>query len=110
MRPGDFTKEGVLNDVKIKDASYVLVVAEELCGISDESIDARSFLACNLIRNINLDIYIIAQFLNIETAGILKKTVNNIEIVVSDDITGGLLSRSIAAPWHIKTCKFLDYS
>ena len=49
-------KRGALNDVNIKDSSYVLVVAEELRGISDESIDARSFLACNMIHNINPDI------------------------------------------------------
>ncbi len=98
MRPGDFTEEGVLNDVNIKDSSYVLVVAEELRGISDESMDARSFLACNLIHNINPDIYIIAQLLNVENSGILRKTVNNIEIVVSDDMTVGLLSSPIVTP------------
>lgn len=31
-------------------------------------------------------------------AGILRKTVNKIEIVVSDDITGELLSSSIVTP------------
>ncbi|MCP5006789.1 MAG: hypothetical protein GY941_23020, partial [Planctomycetes bacterium] len=47
VKHGDFAKESVLNDVSIKNANCVIVVAEELRGISDESIDARSFLACN---------------------------------------------------------------
>ncbi|MHC4453108.1 MAG: ion transporter [Planctomycetota bacterium] len=98
VKHGDFTKEVILNDVNINHASYVLVVAEELRGISDESIDARSFLACNLIRKINPDIYIVAQLLNRENVGILKETVKNIEIIISDDITGALLSSAIVAP------------
>ncbi len=98
VKHGDFTKEGILNDVNIKNASYVLVVAEELRGISDESIDARSFLACNLIHNNNPDIYIIVQLLNTENANILRKTMNHIEIIISDDITGSLLSNSIINP------------
>jgi voltage-gated potassium channel len=98
LKQGDFTKETVLNDVNVKDAHYVIVVAEELRGISDESIDARSFLACNLIHHINPDIYIIAQLLNTENAGILKKTVKNVEVIISDDITGGLLSSSLITP------------
>ena len=98
IKHGDFTKESVLDDVNIKNASYVIVVAEELRGISDESIDARTFLACNLTSNMNPDIYIVAQLLNTENVKILKKTVHNIEIIVSDDITGGLLSRSIISP------------
>lgn len=98
VKQGDFTKEGTLNDVNVKDARYVIVVAEELRGISDESIDARSFLACNLIHHINPGIYIIAQLLNTENAGILKKTVKNVEVIISDDITGGLLSSSLLTP------------
>jgi voltage-gated potassium channel len=98
VKHGDFTKESILNDVSIKNASSVIVVAEELRGISDESVDARSFLACNLIRKINPDIYIVAQLLNRENASILKDTVNNIEIIISDDITGAMLSTSILAP------------
>lgn len=98
VKRGDFTKESILNDVSIKNASSVIVVAEELRGISDESVDARSFLACNLIRKINPDIYIVAQLLNRENASILKDTVNNIEIIISDDITGAMLSTSILAP------------
>ncbi len=98
IKHGDFTKESILNDVSIKNASSVIVVAEELRGISDESIDARSFLACNLIRKINPDIYIVAQLLNRENASILKDTVSNIEIIISDDITGAMLSTSILAP------------
>ncbi len=73
-------------------------MAEELRGISDESIDARSFLACNLIRKINPDIYIVAQLLNRENASILEDTVKNVEIIISDDITGAMLSTSILAP------------
>jgi len=98
VKHGDFTKESILNDVSIANASSVIVVAEELRGISDESVDARSFLACNLIRKINPDIYIVAQLLNRENASILKDTVNNIEIIISDDITGAMLSTSILAP------------
>ncbi|MFQ5964023.1 MAG: ion transporter [Candidatus Scalinduaceae bacterium] len=98
VKHGDFAKEGILKDVNIKNASYVIVVAEELRGISDESIDARSFLACNLIHNHNPDIYMIVQLLNTENANILRKTINNIEIIVSDNITGGLLSNSIINP------------
>ncbi len=98
VKHGDFTKESILNDVSIKNASCVIVVAEELRGISDESVDARSFLACNLIRKINPEIYIVAQLLNRENASILKDTVNNIEIIISDDITGAMLSSSILAP------------
>ena len=98
VKHGDFTKESILNDVSIANASSVIVVAEELRGISDESVDARSFLACNLIRKINPDIYIVAQLLNKENASILKDTVNNIEIIISDDITGAMLSTSILAP------------
>ncbi|MCP5006793.1 MAG: hypothetical protein GY941_23040 [Planctomycetes bacterium] len=98
VKHGDFTKESILNDVSIKNASCVIVVAEELRGISDESIDARSFLACNLIRKINPDIYIVAQLLNRENASILEDTVQNVEIIISDDITGAMLSTSILAP------------
>ncbi len=98
IKHGDFTKESILNDVSIVHANRVIVVAEELRGISDESIDARSFLACNLIRKINPDIYIVAQLLNRENASILNDTVNNIEIIISDDITGAMLSTSILAP------------
>ncbi len=98
VKQGDFTKEPVLNDVNVKDAQYVIVVSEELRGISDESIDARSFLVCNLIYNINPDVYMIAQLLNTENEKILKKTVPHIETIISDDITGGLLSSSIVSP------------
>ncbi|HJP18781.1 MAG TPA: ion transporter [Nitrospinota bacterium] len=95
LKRGDFTKEGVLNDVNIADANSVIVVAEELRGISDESVDARSFLACNLIHSINPDVYVIVQLLNTENAKLLKNTIKDIEIIISDDITGGLLSNSI---------------
>lgn len=98
LKHGDFTKEGVLNDVNIREASCVIVVAEELRGISDESIDARSFLACNLIHSMNPDICVIAQLLNTENAKLLKNTIKDIEIIISDDITGGLLSHSIINP------------
>ena len=98
VKHGDFTKESILNDVSVKNASCVIVVAEELRGISDESIDARSFLASNLIRKINPDIYIVAQLLNRENASILEDTVKNVEIIISDDITGAMLSTSILAP------------
>ncbi|MBQ08541.1 MAG: hypothetical protein CMD96_01990 [Gammaproteobacteria bacterium] len=94
IKRGDFTKEGVLSDVNIVGANSVIVVAEELRGISDESVDARSFLACNLIHSINPDIYVIVQLLNTENAKLLKNTIKDIEIIISDDITGGLLSNS----------------
>jgi len=115
VKHGDFTKESILNDVSIANASSVIVVAEELRGISDESVDARSFLACNLIRKINPDIYIVAQLLNRENASILKDTVNNIEIIISDDITGAMLSTSILAPGTSKgkhseiTCQQIEW-
>ncbi|MBT4518950.1 MAG: hypothetical protein HOC23_03000 [Halieaceae bacterium] len=98
LKHGDFTKESVLLDVNIADASCIIVVAEELRGISDESIDARSFLACNLIKNINPQSHIIAQLLNRENAKLLEQTMDSVEIVISDDITGGLLSNSIINP------------
>lgn len=107
LKQGDFTKEAVLNDVNVKEASYVIVVSEELRGISDESIDARSFLACNLIQNINPNLYIIAQLLNTENGKILRKTVKNVEIIISDDITGGLLSSSLLTPGTTKLVRTL---
>lgn len=87
---GDFSDEAALIQAHIKDASRVLILADESNSYSPLEIDSRTVLAVITIENLTPDIYVAAELLNSKFEKHLKLAHCD-EIILANDYERNLV-------------------
>ncbi len=94
-KKGDFAKEEVLKNAGVENADIVIILAEKLPQLTEDSIDARSILTAMLVRDLNHGVNIIVEILSRENANTLKRKKIADYIIVDGEIVGSMISKFI---------------
>ncbi len=95
---GDFIKENVLVNAGVKEASEVIILAENPVNLSEEGVDARTLLTAMIVESLKPGVHIVAEIIDADKASILKSKVPTADVVVNEDVVGKMLSSSVVSP------------
>jgi len=90
---GDYTRESVLEEVRIERAESVILMADDLVPRSNQDCDARTVLAALTIERMNPGIYTVAELHSRENEELLRKA--GVEDVVVADFYAGMILGSV---------------
>lgn len=105
-KKGDFVKEEVLKNAGVENAETVIVLAEKLPHLTEDSIDARSILAAMLVRDLNPKANLIVEILLRENARTVKRKKVANYIIVDGEIVGSIISNYIKRKETTELIKF----
>ena len=90
---GDFTRETVLEQVGIKSAASVILMADDLVTRSDQDCDARTVLAALTVERMSPSIYTVAELHSRQSEELLR--LSGVEDVVVADWYSGMILGSV---------------
>lgn len=94
-KKGDFVKEEILRNAGVEHAETVIILAEKLPHLTEDSIDARSILAAMLVRDLNPKVNLIVEILLRENAKTIRRKKVADYIIVDGEIVGSIISNYI---------------
>jgi len=94
---GDFTRDEILDQARIRDAKYAILLPDRSDPTTVSSPDQRTILAAHVIRSINPEIQVFAHILDEEHAMDLKRAEVD-GVMISDCFAGELLAEYVASP------------
>ncbi|WP_457755018.1 ion transporter [Thermovibrio ammonificans] len=95
---GDFTKEKVLLEVSVPNASEVVILGERHEGLTDRNVDARTALTAMLVKTMNPSAKVFVEVLHDENAEVFEKRLNVDGVFIYGKVIGRLLFSSITNP------------
>jgi voltage-gated potassium channel len=101
-KKGDFTKEKVLLEVSIPNASEVVILGERKEGLSDRNVDARTALTAMLVKTMNPEAKIYVEVLHDENAEVFEKRLGVNGVFMYGKVIGRLMFNSIVTPGSAK--------
>ena len=90
---GDFTREMVLENVGIRRAESVILMADDLVSRSNQDCDARTVLAALTVERMAPQIYTVAELHSRQSEGLLR--LSGVEDVVVADWYSGMILGSV---------------
>ncbi len=105
-KKGDFVKEEVLKNAGVEHAETVIILAEKLPHLAEDSIDARSILAAMLVRDLNPRVNLIIEILLRENAKTIRRKKVADYIIVDGEIVGSIISNYIKHKESTELLKF----
>ncbi|GAB6075609.1 ion transporter [Desulfurobacterium crinifex] len=106
-KKGDFTKENVLMEVSIQNASEVVILGERKEGLSDRNVDARTALTAMLVKTINPKAKIYVEVLHDENAEVFERRLGVTSVFIYGKVIGRLIFTSIVTPGAAKLIESL---
>ncbi|MEO2069207.1 MAG: ion transporter [Desulfurobacteriaceae bacterium] len=101
-KKGDFTKEQILVEVSIQNASEVVILGERKEGLSDRNVDARTALTAMLVKTMNPKAKIYVEVLHDENAEVFEKRLGVNGVFMYGKVIGRLMFNSIVTPGSAK--------
>jgi voltage-gated potassium channel len=92
-KKGDFGREDVLLDAGVDKAHMVIILAEKLPGLTEDSIDARTILTGMQVRDINRDVVLVLEILLRENAKLIKRRRIADYMIIGGEVLGVIISR-----------------
>ncbi len=105
-KKGDFVREEILKNAGVEHADTVIILAEKLPHLTEDSIDARSILAAMLVRDLNPRVSLIIEILLRENAKTIRRKKVADYIIVDGEIVGSIISNYIK---HKETTELLKF-
>ncbi len=90
---GDFGREDILLDAGVDKAYMVIVLAEKLPGLSEDSVDARTILTGMQVRDLNREAVLVLELLLRENAKLIKRRRIADYIIIGGEMLGVIISK-----------------